>query len=313
MPHSSFKCPDPYMAQYDEAAGETHPYVPIKDCLDCALSRLDRACEWDYADLAARVENSYSEVFSPSRMNGCLRQQWYQDRVDFWTDPAEQSRRVRGSGMHRAFEVDHEQIIGEARVYRTLKAEDGSPLLDWQGQEVLISVQPDKVYPKLGVIHDDKTWAYLPVERGRPKAIGYDYPERGKPGLPKPRAGLVQVGEHRIDPDWVRQLSIGAWAWRDPLTVKYPGGTWDEHPSPLDIREGHVSLRAQVQLRIAHIPLMPDAEVEAWMRERVAAINAMKTAEEPPDYIEPKGRWKCATCPTRYLCGIPKELYEKKK
>lgn len=282
MPHVAYKCPDPAMWSLDDTGG-LNQTVSIPDCLNCSLTRNDRGCHYDYADLAARDENQYAELFSPSRFNGCDRELYLRDKHDYWTDPAEQTYRVRGTASHTALEVQHEGIICETRVYRELPG-----AVDHEGKPAVISVKPDKVYPKLGVIHDDKTYKYLP--RG---GEGY------KPG---------EVHPIEIKDSYRLQLSIGAWAWAAPMMRDGVAA-----PAPITITSGQITFRdGSTQLRIRDIALFPFSNLESYMRGRVAELNAVRLGQEP-GYCAEDSRWKCATCPVRYLCGIPKELYVKPK
>jgi len=287
LPHTGFLCPDLAMATLTPA-GVIDQVVPIQDCLDCSLRRADRACPYDYADLNARIEAGYDEMFSPSRFNGCDRELYLRANNDFWTDPAEQTFRVRGTAAHSLLVSGDDRAISEARVYRVL-----SGATDHLGNPAVVSVQPDVVYPPMGLIADFKTWKYLP---------------RGN------------VVKGRVDPQpiklaYQRQLSVGAWAWADPIKVKYADGTVNLEPFPVSIRRGQVSLRdGHSYLRLL-TPLIDFTELEEWMRGRVHELNLVRSGSEP-GYCptqEDGSRPFCKTCPVRYLCGIPKELYDKPK
>lgn len=283
MPHVAFKCPDPAMWSMSET--EIVKTVPIQDCLDCSLRRVDRACPYDFADLNARIESGYDEMFSPSRFNGCDRELYLRANNDFWTDPAEQTTRVRGTAAHSLLESSDRRAISEARVYRVL---DGA--VDHLGLPAVVSVQPDVVYPDMGLIADFKTWKYLP-------------------------RGNVTRGE--VDPQpiklaYQRQLSVGAWAWAAPIKVKYADGTVNLAPDPVLLTGGQVSLRDGHSFLRLRTPLIPFDALEDWMRGRVLELNAVRLGHLP-GYCAEDDRWKCKTCPVRYLCGIPRELYEKPK
>ena len=287
MGHVAFLCPDPQM--WSMPGTDIIKTVPIADCLNCSLTRNDRDCQWDFADLYARQEDGYNELFSPSRFNGCDRELWLRANNDYWTDPAEQTYRVRGTATHAALEVEHSDIIVEARVYRTLEG-----AVDHEGKPAVVSVKPDKVYPGLGVIHDDKTWKYLP---------------RGGPGY-----ATGQVHPIEIKDAWRLQLSIGAWVWAKPdfiTDASEPSGL--RFVDPITITSGQITVRdGSTQLRMRDIELFPFDELEEYMRGRVKELNAVRLGLEP-DYVREEDRWKCKTCPVRYLCGIPKDLYDKPK
>lgn len=292
MPHVAFKCPDP--AMWSMPAMEIVKTVPIQDCLDCSLKRIDRACAYDYADLNARIEGGYDEMFSPSRFNGCDRELYLAAKYDYVTDPAEQTARVRGTAAHSLLDSKDPRAISEARVYRSLAG-----AVDHLGAPAVVSVQPDVVYPPMGLIADFKTWKYLP-------------------------RGNVNRGE--VDPQpikraYVRQLSVGAWAWANPLKVKYPpsdgfpSGRIDLHPAPVVIKTGQVSLRDGHSFLRQVVDLEDFTVLEEWMRSRVLNLNATRSGTEP-GYCAPQedgARPFCGTCKVRELCGIPRELYAKPK
>lgn len=262
--------------------------VPIQDCLDCSLKRIDRGCVYDFADLNARIEGGYDEAFSPSRFNGCDRELYLRAKHDFWTNPADQTARVRGTAAHAALEVRDPRVIGEARVYRVLPG-----VTDHNGGPAVVSTQPDAVYPDMRLIADFKTWKYLP-------------------------RGNVTRGE--VDPQpiklaYQRQLSVGAWVWAKPDKVVYRDGTIDLAPQPLELSTGQISLRDGHSFLRQMVDLVPFGALELWMQGRVLELNAVRAGVEP-GYCPTQGdgsRPFCNTCPVRYLCGIPKELYAKPK
>jgi hypothetical protein len=308
VPHTGFVCPDLRMASLGPD-GSISRVVPIDTCLNCSLTRLDRACPYDYVDLLGRVEN-YSQSYSPSRMNGCNRQVWLQAHTDYAVDPASQHRKVRGTNMHAALEAKSDDIVGEARAFRSLCLDPSShgttPVFDeklgrlrWSCDR-FVSVQPDKIYPRTKTIHDDKTWAYIPV--GRPEA---------EPGQPKP-IDLVSDGKGGWS-EFVYQLSVGAWAWAAPERVVYRDGTVDDYPNPIEITNGQITIRAQVQYRQANLPLVPFPELEAWMRDRIAEIDRDQAGDEPPPYIALDKRWRCGSCAVLPYCGIPRSEYTKER
>jgi hypothetical protein len=175
-------------------------------------------------------------------------------------------------------------------VYRYL---DGA--VDHEGNPAVVSVQPDKVYPALGVIHDDKTWNYLP---------------RGGEGY---KAGEIHPVE--VKDAYRLQLSIGAWAWDLPAKAVYPDGTTVVDPEPLGITEGQLTFRdGSGQIRIKGIELFPFDALEDYMRGRVAELNKVRSGQEPAWSDIPEDHRKfCATCPVLYLCQIPREEYAKKR
>lgn len=291
MPHTAFICPDPIQWTVDHETGYLIREVPIDKCLSCSLTRIDRACPWDYADLKARVEN-YNSVYSPSRMNGCNREAWLKERNNYAIEPGRASKKARGTSVHAGLETSHDLLISEARVYRWLQ-DDTDPDNGW-----MVSVQPDKVYPGTETIHDDKTWSYLPV--GAPEAL---------PGQPKPVE--LKVGTDGQPSEYLRQLATGAWAWAKPNRVEYNDGRVDESPTPVKITNGQITIRAQVTLRTPGLPILDFAEHEAWMRARCREIERDRASDEAPGYVDITKRWRCGSCSVLHLCGIPASLYSK--
>jgi hypothetical protein len=284
MAHVAFVCPDP--AMWSMPGNDIVKAVPIDTCLNCSLTRIDRACHWDFADLKARIEGGYDEAFSPSRFNGCDRELYLRANNDFSTDPAEQTYRVRGTAAHAALEVDEPRVVGEARVYRALRG-----AVDHLGRPVVVGVKPDAVYPGLGLIADFKTWKYLP------------------------RGNVIkgQIDPQPVKPAVIRQLSVGAWAWADPCGVQYAGQSSTElRPLPIPITRAQESLRdgsGKGFLR-QQVELMDFSKLEDWMRQRVLELNATRSGVEP-GYCDESQRWKCGNCVVRDMCGIPKEMYVK--
>lgn len=249
----------------------------MDECLNCSLTRGDRTCSFDFQQLQARREDTYNETFSPSRFNGCDKELYFKQHFDFWTDPALGGAKVRGTAVHSKLETSDPRVVSECRVTRLLPG-----AVDHQGNPAIVSVQPDIVYPSLHQISDTKTWKYLPREGGKAVAQGIKT-------------------ENRL------QLSVGAWAWRNPLSAVYRDGTRVDAPEPLDIRSGQIMLSdGSLILRQANIELVSDAVLERWMRLRVRALNRARLGEEPP--LPPVfKRWRCRMCPVRYLCPITKE------
>jgi hypothetical protein len=44
--------------------GELIKEVPIDGCLECSLTRHDRACSWDFADLTLRIERDKEGLYA---------------------------------------------------------------------------------------------------------------------------------------------------------------------------------------------------------------------------------------------------------
>lgn len=276
MPHVAYLCPDPAMwRMWDNQIIEI---VPMEECLDCSLTRTDRRCSFDFQQLQARREDTYNESFSPSRFNGCDKELYFKQAYDFWTDPALGGAKVRGTAVHSKLETSDPRVVSECRVTRVLAG-----AVDHLGEPCLISVQPDIIYPSLQQISDTKTWKYLPRKNG--KAV-----------------------EQAVKTENRLQLSVGAWAWKDPLLAVYRDGTVVENPDPITITSGQIMLSdGSLILRQSGIALVKDAVLERWMRMRVLAINRARLGEEPP--LPPVfKRWRCDKgCPVRYLCPITPE------
>lgn len=284
MPHVAYKCPDPAMWSMDPDTNEMIDIVRLEDCLDCSLTRLGRGCHFDFQQLMARREDQYTASLSPSRFNGCDRELYFKEQYDFWTDPNEAGHKVRGTAVHSKLETSDPRVVSECRVYRVLPG-----AVDHEGKPAVVSVQPDIVYPSLRQISDTKTWRYLNVKNGQP--------------LPQP----IKT-ENRF------QLSVGAWAWRDPIRAEYRNGDVVERPEPIEIESGQVMLSdGKTLLRQSDIELIPDAVLERWMRLRVLQINRARRGEEPP-FPPVYKRWRCDKgCPVRYLCNIPQEMVNAKR
>jgi hypothetical protein len=276
VPQTGMICPDPFMWDVSDG-GDFLKEVPTADCLDCSLTRTDRGCSWDYADIKARVDRPASYCsFTPSKMNGCDMELYLRINFNYATNPAEVGRMVAGSAAHLGLEVIHPDIIGETTVVRLLDMGEG-----WH---VPITVKPDKVYIGQQLIHDDKTRAYMAQEDLKPKPI--DSSE-----------------------DLVRQLSVGAWAWGQPAFASKDGVVW--HPEPLNISLGQVTYRQSdgtKQLRTL-VPLLDFQELERWMRGRVMDLVGVYDGNEP----DAEENWRCKNCQVRQLCPVGSKLKQPRR
>lgn len=273
MPHVSFVCPDPEMWTYDEASDEFTRSVPVAQCLGCSLSRPDRVCNWDYPDLKMRVQRDVSKSYTPSKMNGCDLEQWLKLRHEYTVDPESVSRMAGGTNSHAGLETDIEDIYSEVTVCRDLVDPD-------DGYVYPIVVRPDKVYVKLGIIHDDKTRAYLPQQDKR-----------------------VVVPD--ITDDVRRQLSIGAWAWAAPKWVDFGDGTRREHAG-LDVNSGQVMFRQAdftKQVRVG-VDLLVGQTLYSFMLERCRELRRMYEGERPQPIQDADAMWRCENCPVRSFCDV---------
>lgn len=266
MAHKWFVCPDELMATVDDR-GEVSNLVEIHDCLTCSVSRANRACQWDFADLTLRLDRSATYAsFTPSKMLGCDKELWFKQHVDYAVNPEHRNAMVRGTRAHSALEVPHPNIIGEVTVVRYLD-------VPWQGRvlRLPITVRPDKVYPFLGLIHDDKTRAYLQTTNKLPVAPPYA-------------------------PDYAFQLSVGAWAWGQPaFTIDGHGVHVD--PPAIAVTTGQITYRDSTkQIRVPYELLDFDV-LEGVMRARCQDLLRIYDLDAEPGPLVGDDQWKCKTCP----------------
>lgn len=267
MPQVSFICPDEMMWTVEDD-GEVTNHVPVQDCLDCSVKRPDRSCNWDFADLTLRLDRDVRYAsFTPSKMLGCAREQWYRINTDYPVEPGSRHAMVRGTRTHAALEVPHPDILAEVTVVRYLP-------FQWKGQELSlpITVRPDKVYPQHGLIHDDKTRGYLPVKDGVPL-------------LPD------------INAEYTFQLSVGAWAWADPAYAVFPDRGVDLNMPPLHIDRGQIIFRDSTKQIKQAYPIFDFAWLEDEMRRRIEPYMALydDNVQAPP--LTGAETWRCKTCP----------------
>jgi hypothetical protein len=261
VPQTSFVCPDEYMWSVADD-GEVTNLVPVQDCLDCSIKRPDRSCNWDYADLTLRRDRDVAYAsFNPSKLLGCAREHWYRINTEYPVDPGARHAMVRGTRTAAALDMPHPDVLSEITVVRYLK-------ISWK-QKVLnlpISVRPDKVYPQHGLIHDDKTRAYLAVKDGQPLS-----PD--------------------INPEYTFQLSVGAWAWAEPA---YAVGV---AAKPIEIIRGQIIYRDATKQIKQPYPLFDFPWLEQEMRRRIQPYMALydDNVQAPP--LEGEETWRCRTCP----------------
>ena len=277
--HVYFRCPDPYQWTLDEETDELSRDVPILDCLKCSLTRPERTCHWDFTDLVDRIDRSpmYAS-FTPSKMLGCVREQWYRMNTAYAIDPQSKHAMVRGTRWHSGAEVGaNVKIDGQPITDFLLSEVTVVRLLDvpWKGRVLTlpITVRPDKVYPQLGLIHDDKTRGYLQSQN--------------KEAIAPPTSE-----------DYRFQLSVGAWAWADPWVAVYPDQRTDHVPEPLIIHTGQITYRdAQKQVRVGEIPLIPDEALEDRMVEECQRQLALYDDNYKAPHLEGDAAWRCGNCP----------------
>lgn len=266
MAHKWFVCPDELMATVDDD-GNVSNLVEIKDCLTCSVSRANRACQWDFADLTLRLDRSATYAsFTPSKMLGCDKELWFKQHVDYAVNPEHRNAMVRGTRAHSSLEVPHPDIIGEVTVVRYLN-------VPWKG-EVLrlpITVRPDKVYPLLGLIHDDKTRAYLQTTNKLPVAPPFTF-------------------------DYAFQLSVGAWAWGNPAFCIDEQGVHVDPPA-IVIGSGQITYRDSTkQIRVPY-EILPFNKLEEVMVQRCQDLLKIYDDDVEPGPLTDDSVWKCKTCP----------------
>lgn len=278
MPHVAFTCPDPFMWDVDEY-GELIKDVPVETCLNCSLSRRDRECHWDFADLTLRIERDiYTDSYSPSAMLGCDREKFLKMAHDYAVDPALSHSKARGTVVHSKQEIDHPDIVSEQLMGRSLVV-DGVPKQ--------IRVKPDKIYRRMRVIQDDKTWGYLPVEKGQALPIDEKY-------FP------------------VHQLSIGAWVAAAPEPIPPKEGREPiPVPEPVQVDRGEVIFRDSKKQIRHDVDLIDPGALEPWMEMRIRELDAVYAGNEPEPLPEDRRNF-CPTCPVFKYCGIPMPKKTKK-
>lgn len=266
MPQVSFICPDELMWTVADD-GEVTNAVPVADCLDCAVKRPNRACNWDHADLTLRLDRDAAYAsFNPSKMLGCPREHWYRINTEYPIEPGSRHAMVRGTRTHAALEVPHPDVLSEITVVRYLA-------VTWKGValELPVSVRPDKVYPQHGVIHDDKTRGYLPVKEGLPV-------------LPE------------INAEYTFQLSVGAWAWALPAYIVTPQGV-QTNPGRIHIDTGQIIFRDSTKQIRQKYPIFEFDWLETEMRRRIEPYLALYDDNEIAPPLEGSDTWRCRTCP----------------
>lgn len=262
MPQVSFICPDEVMWTVMDDGMVTNA-VPVQDCLDCSVKRPGRACHWDFADLTLRQDRDVQYAsFTPSKMLGCPREQWYRMNTDYPIEPGSRHAMVRGTRTHAQLEVPHPDILAEVQVVRYLT-------IQWKKATLRIPItcRPDKIYPLRGLIHDDKTRSYLPVKDGVPI-----------------------VPEH--NPEYAFQLSVGAWCWADPAWAGE-----EVSPEPIEITQGQVIYRSSIKQIRQIYPIFEFDWLEDEMRRRIQPYMALYDDNAQAPVLEGEETWRCRTCP----------------
>jgi CRISPR/Cas system-associated exonuclease Cas4 (RecB family) len=141
--------------------------VSPEDCLACSYDRLVGAknhCPFTPPIIRGIIESNQPRElrgYSATELIGCHRRVVLRDEVDYWVKPSQAYWAFRGTLAHAIVEGYHNGQIVEQRFYAEL---DG----------MLITGQPDVVYPREKLVVDYKTTKSVPKTRKR-----YTCPECG--------------------------------------------------------------------------------------------------------------------------------------
>jgi len=121
---------------------------------DCISHALSCQCPWTPAVLEAMAANVRPEqpCLTVTELIACARQTVLKKRNDWYETPASAYAKFRGSMFHKAIEGSNSGAIVEQRFTTTLPG------------GVVISGQPDLIYPDQHLLLDFKTTRYLPKE-----------------------------------------------------------------------------------------------------------------------------------------------------
>lgn len=275
-------------------------FILHEDCRKCALHPL-HPCGYP-PDLLEMMRNGSSgepgmDAYTPSRLlNQCERQRILCGKHDYYIPVDAQWPRIRGTMVHSLFEKGG-TYPGILTSFREVRLECRLSL--GGSKEVLFTGKADFI----GVVHQDGDEVHVKV---------VDYKTTNYIS-----AKLLDLSQDTKGRQYIMQVNMYAWLVRRALPEALKRAVTvivDEleivffdmkrvvrFTTAGDISYGGRTYRA--------IPFLEDAQVEAWIRQRI--LEKQQADRELPDVLEGyPDHWACQRCPVFNLCKEIKETHE---
>ena len=270
--------------------------IDTDDCLHCAQANARPNCPFTAPVLKGIAERNGGRGFvgwSATTILGCPRAARLKGLIDYYLDPAEAYWAFRGQIAHAIVEdAAGRGVMTETRFARTVTI-DGVP--------VLVTGQPDVVYPERGHLVDYKTTKKVPqgwftytcldcgqvMQEGKWKlrrGVRKTCPHCGRNHSSSEVRKALAVGPPRPYGSHTAQINIYAWLVADHVAVRSAEVVY------LDME------------RMVRVPveLWDPERTEAMVGERLAPLAA---AELPPALADDApGKWRCKYCDVQAAC-----------
>ena len=277
----------------------TGEHVSPEDCLTCAQrggleQRNGMLCPMSPPVLRGIIENAQPRglrAYSVTEVTGCPRQVYLADQEPFDVDPEQAYWLFRGTLGHKIVEeYTNGDAIVEQRFYAPLNG-------------MLLTGQPDVVYPERLLVVDYKTTKRVPKRRKV-----YACPDCGivlRDSQWKARQGTLlncpDCGEawdanvigYHYEPaapyaDHITQLSIYRWLLRE---------------NGIEVETGEIVYLSMAKTLRLPVELWPLEATVAYLQERVAALVDLEADGLPYGvWDDPDEQWRCKYCAVQDVC-----------
>lgn len=261
MPQVSFRCPDPLMPNL----------VSVDECLEHSRTSWARGCSWTHPILKMMV-NVERDYMSPTGLQKCPREWFFQHATNYSVDPEKAWPRVRGTAFHANVESS-EEGLSEVRLQRTIDIDGTAYVMRGQVDLIQNVNQP--------FIRDWKT-----------TDIAMSL-----------RLGTLPKADH------IEQVSVYAWMLAanelgDSLTVSHGEIVYVDMKKQLRKQFAlwdHVSVEGMIRARMPLRSRMLNLGMAAYAQGQGELVPP-EMLTELPDVLPVEDRWRCDYCDVRGAC-----------
>ncbi len=277
----------------------TGTHVSPDDCLTCAAQGGREGADGLPCPLSAPVlrgiiENAQPrglQAYSATELAGCPRQVVLQDQVPYDVDPEQAYWLFRGTLGHQIVEAyTHGDAIVEQRLYATLNG-------------MLLTGQPDVVYPDRRLVVDYKTTKRVPRDRKI-----YTCPDCG--AVLRDSQWKARKRTQLTCPDCERQYRAGDLNYATQPPVPYDTHVsqlsiyrWLLHENGIAVEFGEIAYLSMARTLRLPVELWPLERTENYLAKRLQRL-----LDTGPDGLpcgvwdEPDAQWRCDYCAVKDAC-----------